>query len=119
MVQTVKRSLLAILGHNKFSFEEMTTILREVKAIVNSLPLTPIHDAPHEQLALTPAYFVSGKRLTALPSVNVEDTSGFTKRDVTIPWLHRKKLLDYLEEVAEGIAPPSPLRAPIDRDPHR
>lgn len=94
MVQTVKRSLRVILGKNKFGFEEMTTILQEVEAVVNSRPLAPVHDAPHEQEALTPAHFLSGGRLTALPSTSVENVPVSTRGDVTRRWRHRQRLLD-------------------------
>ncbi|KAM7309840.1 uncharacterized protein ISCGN_006825 [Ixodes scapularis] len=79
MVQTVKRSLRVILGKNKFGFEEMTTIPQAVEAVVNSRPLAPVHDAPHEQEALTPAHFLSGGRLTALPSTSLENVPASRK----------------------------------------
>ncbi|XP_040066562.2 uncharacterized protein LOC120840217, partial [Ixodes scapularis] len=94
MVQTVKRSLRVILGKNKFGFEEMTTILQEVEAVVNSRPLAPVHDAPHEQEALTPAHFLGGGWLTALPSTSVENVPVSTRGDDTRRWRHRQRLLN-------------------------
>ncbi|XP_040079550.1 uncharacterized protein LOC115321332 [Ixodes scapularis] len=82
-------------GHaEKFSFEELTTMLHEVKAVVNSRSLAPVLDAPHEQDALTTAHFLLGRRLTAFPSVNVEAMPGSVRGDITRRWLHRQQLLD-------------------------
>ncbi|KAM7304098.1 uncharacterized protein ISCGN_013998 [Ixodes scapularis] len=79
----------------RFSFEELTTMLHEVEAVVNSRPLAPVHDAPHEQDALTPAHFLLGRRLTAFPSVNLETIPGSARGDITRRWLHRQQLLDH------------------------
>ncbi|XP_040066343.1 uncharacterized protein LOC120839989 [Ixodes scapularis] len=78
----------------KFSFEELTTMLQEVEAVVNSRPLAPVNDAPHEQEALTPAHFLLGRRLTAFPSVNLETIPGSARKDITRRWLYRQQLLD-------------------------
>ncbi|KAM7282199.1 uncharacterized protein ISCGN_002349 [Ixodes scapularis] len=69
-------------------------MLHEVEAVVNSRPLAPVHDAPHEQDALTPAHFLLGRRLTAFPSVNLETIPGSARGDITRRWLHRQQLLD-------------------------
>lgn len=94
MVQTVKRSLRNVLGRNKFSFEELTTMLHEVEAVVNSRPLAPVHDASHEQDALMPAHFLLGRRPTAFPSVNIEAIPGSARGDITRRWRHRQQLLN-------------------------
>ncbi|KAH6943853.1 hypothetical protein HPB50_000170 [Hyalomma asiaticum] len=44
------------------------TVLAEVEAVINSRPLTHIHDDPNDGPPLTPASFITGKRLTALPA---------------------------------------------------
>ncbi|GFT29499.1 uncharacterized protein TNCV_2020681 [Trichonephila clavipes] len=43
LVRSVKESLHKILGKALLSFEEMTTILTEIEAVLNLRPLTPMH----------------------------------------------------------------------------
>ncbi|XP_040067084.1 uncharacterized protein LOC120840579 [Ixodes scapularis] len=93
-LRNILGSLRNILGRNKFSFEELTTMLQEVEAVVNSRPLAPVHDAAHKQEALTPAHFLLGRHLTAFPSVNLETMPGSARGDITRRWLHRQQLLD-------------------------
>lgn len=40
MVKSVKVSLRKVLGHQSLSFEELTTVLADVEATINSRPLT-------------------------------------------------------------------------------
>ncbi|XP_055309638.1 uncharacterized protein LOC129573277, partial [Sitodiplosis mosellana] len=41
-VKTVKMHLMKVMGEQKFTFEELTTILAQIESAVNSRPLTPI-----------------------------------------------------------------------------
>ncbi|GFY11899.1 integrase catalytic domain-containing protein [Trichonephila clavipes] len=43
LVRSVKESLHKVLGKAILSFEEMTTILTEIEAVLNLRPLTPMH----------------------------------------------------------------------------
>ncbi|XP_064479339.1 uncharacterized protein LOC135392562 [Ornithodoros turicata] len=95
MVRTVKTCLRKILGRQCLTFEEMTTILHEVEAMVNSRPLTFLHSSPEEPSALTPAHLLLGKTLTALPeqpgAVSVPTSH---RTSVNRKWIHRQKLAD-------------------------
>lgn len=70
LVQSVKGSLKRTLGKNLFTFEELTTILTEIEAVINSRPLTAISDQFDGVSALTPAHFLTGQRLTQLPDLD-------------------------------------------------
>jgi hypothetical protein len=63
MVGTTKRCLRNVLGKTLASEEELGTILINIEAVLNSRPITQ-----EAEDALTPAHFLCGAKLTALPS---------------------------------------------------
>ena len=67
-VKSVKAHLKWIVSPVKLTFEEFTTVLTQVEAVLNSRPLTPI-DSPDDDgiSALTPGHFLIGRLLTSLP----------------------------------------------------
>ena len=60
MVQNVKRNLHKSLKNSQFNFEELTTVLVEVEAVINSRPLTYMSPDDIEE-AFTPAHLILGK----------------------------------------------------------
>lgn len=72
LVGTVKKSLRKALGSNLCTVSQMTTILAEVKAVVNSRPLRYV-SADINDFSLTPAHFLIGHSLTALPDTAFQD----------------------------------------------
>ncbi|KAL0146824.1 hypothetical protein M9458_057763, partial [Cirrhinus mrigala] len=67
LVRSVKTCLRMVLGRASITFEEMSTLLMEVEATLNSRPLTFVHNEVDEPQPLTPAHFLVSERLTALP----------------------------------------------------
>ena len=65
-MKQVKSCLKKTLGRSKLSFDELTTILVEVEAVLNSRPLTYLHSDDVEE-PLTPWHLVIGQRLLTLP----------------------------------------------------
>ena len=65
MVGTTKHCLCEVLGHSQVSEEGLNTILVAVEAAINSRPIVKARD---ESAALTPAHFLIGERLMALPT---------------------------------------------------
>ncbi|GBM46537.1 hypothetical protein AVEN_17925-1 [Araneus ventricosus] len=96
MVQITKIALRKILGRALVSFEELQTILAEIEAIINSRPLTYVYNEPNEPFPLTPANFLTGRRLTALPNWsgkrNIELFKG--KKELIKRYLYREKILN-------------------------
>ncbi|XP_064469845.1 uncharacterized protein LOC135384579 [Ornithodoros turicata] len=95
MVRTVKQCLRRVLGRQCLTFEQMTTLLHEAEAAVNSRPLTFLPSTPDEPIALTPAHLLIGRTLTALLSGPV--TTGPPSSAVSLRerWRHLQRLADH------------------------
>ncbi|KAH6947552.1 hypothetical protein HPB50_019740 [Hyalomma asiaticum] len=72
LVRSVKTVLKKAIGHRCLGYIELSTILAEVGMVINSRPLTHVHDDPNNGPPLTPTSFLTGKRLTALPAAETE-----------------------------------------------
>jgi len=66
-VKSTKHHLLRITGSAKLNFEELTTMLCQVEACLNSRPLTSQSSDPESFAVLTPAHFLVGGCLTLPP----------------------------------------------------
>ena len=85
MVGTTKRCLRKVLGRSQATDEELATTLVNIEAALNSRPITQDTDD-----ALTPAHFLCGERLTALPS----GTEPQIERNLTKAHQRTQKLAD-------------------------
>ena len=72
LVGITKRSLKKAIGRCIVTREQMSTIIVEIEAIVNSRPLMYLDDDINSGEALTPAHFLSVNYKTGVPDVNVE-----------------------------------------------
>ncbi|XP_062534520.1 uncharacterized protein LOC134203653 [Armigeres subalbatus] len=66
-VRVTKNHLMKVIGENPVSAEDYSTLLTQVEACLNSRPLTPMSDDPNDLEPLTPAHFLIGSSLQALP----------------------------------------------------
>ncbi|XP_029158933.1 uncharacterized protein LOC114931136 [Nylanderia fulva] len=71
-VKSVKFHLKRVLGNHLLTFEEMTTLLIQIEAVLNSRPLSPLSDDPEDLAALTPGHFLLGHAPTVLPEPSLE-----------------------------------------------
>lgn len=75
LVRSVKTCLRKVLGKSYLEFEELQTLICEVEAVINSRPLSYLHTDITEPSPLTPAHFLTGQRITTLPSYPLHDFS--------------------------------------------
>ncbi|UYV66657.1 hypothetical protein LAZ67_4002469 [Cordylochernes scorpioides] len=69
-----------IVGKNKLTFEEITTVLTQIEACLNSRSLCPLTDDPEDLTALTAGHFLIGMTLTAVPFLVRESSSSLKGR---------------------------------------
>lgn len=66
-IGSVKSHLRLILNDIRLTFESFYTILVQIEAILNSRPLYPLSDDPNDIDPLTPAHFLIGSSMEAIP----------------------------------------------------
>jgi hypothetical protein len=66
-VCSMKRLLTRVMGNHQYSYEEFTTVLCRVEAVLNSRPLTPLSSDPVDLDYLSPGVFLIGPPLFAGP----------------------------------------------------
>ncbi|XP_014836152.1 PREDICTED: uncharacterized protein LOC106914091 [Poecilia mexicana] len=98
LVRSVKTCLRKVLGKASLSFEELTTVLTEVEAVLNSRPLSYVTSDALEPQPLTPSHFLVGKRLTSLPpkiipSPHLNQVLTANREQLGRRWKYQQKLL--------------------------
>lgn len=73
-VKSVKLHIKKTIADTKLTFEELSTLLAQIEACVNSRPLCPLSTDPNDLSALTPAHFLVGESLIAPPEQNHLET---------------------------------------------
>lgn len=66
-VKSFKSIFRKVAQTQKYTFEQFTTLLTRIEAVLNSRPLSPMTENPQELTALTPGHFLRGAPLVALP----------------------------------------------------
>lgn len=87
-IKSVKSHLYKVIGQQILTYEELTTVLVQIEALLNSRPLCWLSSDPTEPQTLTPAHFLNLTPLQSLPSEEVTD------RKINI--LTRKQMLDHM-----------------------
>lgn len=62
-----------LVGNNTFTYEEMTTLLYQIEACLNSRPLCPISDDINDVSYLTPGHFIIGEAPITVPEASLLD----------------------------------------------
>lgn len=80
-VKSVKHHLKKTIGDSKLSFEELSTLLSQIEACVNTRPLCTLSSSPNDPSALTPSHFLIGEQAILPPEPNYLESK--------ISWLSR------------------------------
>lgn len=74
----MKHHLRRVIGEACLTFEELTTLLAQIEACLNSRPLYALSNDPTDLAALTPGHLLIGKALTAVLEAPPADRNGGT-----------------------------------------
>lgn len=66
-IKSIKHHLKRVIGNSTLTFEELSTVLSQIEASLNSRPLCPTTADPSDDSALTPGHFLIGDSLLAPP----------------------------------------------------
>ncbi|KRY06030.1 hypothetical protein T12_53 [Trichinella patagoniensis] len=89
-------ALRKVLGRSLLRFDELRTTLCELEARINKRPLTLLNEDPKDCASLTPAHFLIGRELAALPTSSGETPSGTGARHLGRRWRHQQLLMRHL-----------------------
>ncbi|KAL0839000.1 hypothetical protein ABMA28_016997 [Loxostege sticticalis] len=70
-VKSTKFHLKRIIGDAMLTFEELTTLLTQIEACLNSRPLSKLSDHPNDLEPLTPGHFLVGGPLLTVPDIDL------------------------------------------------
>uniref|UniRef100_A0A1Y1N7Y6 Integrase catalytic domain-containing protein n=2 Tax=Photinus pyralis TaxID=7054 RepID=A0A1Y1N7Y6_PHOPY len=74
-VKSTKHHLKRTIGESTLTFEEMSTLLAQVEACLNSRPLQALTDDPDDLSVLTPGHFLIGGPPATIPEPSLADIS--------------------------------------------
>lgn len=89
-VKSMKHHLRRVIGSRTLSIEEMTTLLTQVEACLNSRPLAPLSDDADDLTSLTPGHFLIGAPLVSVP----EKSTLHLKESYLSRWQHVRHMLE-------------------------
>uniref|UniRef100_A0A2S2PTX9 Integrase catalytic domain-containing protein n=1 Tax=Schizaphis graminum TaxID=13262 RepID=A0A2S2PTX9_SCHGA len=70
-VKAVKKHLNRTIANSHLTYDELYTVLTQIECCLNSRPLIPLSEDPMDLNVLTPAHFLIGSSLRALPEPDV------------------------------------------------
>ncbi|XP_036145656.1 uncharacterized protein LOC118646575 [Monomorium pharaonis] len=74
-IKSCKFYLKRIIGGGLLTFEELSTVLIQIEACLNSRPIRQLPSTPMDLQPLTPGHFIIGEPLTTVPEVDLSDTA--------------------------------------------
>ncbi|XP_046963315.1 uncharacterized protein LOC124532456 [Vanessa cardui] len=74
-IKFTKHHLRRVIGNATLTFEELTTLLYQIEACLNSRPLSQISSNSQDPIPLTPAHFLIGEPIKLVPEKNYELSS--------------------------------------------
>ena len=72
-IKIMKHHLNRIMGNLHYTYEQMSTLLTQIEAIMNSRPLSPLSNDHNDLLPLTPGHFLIGQALVSSHKADLTD----------------------------------------------
>ncbi|XP_052854759.1 uncharacterized protein LOC128263703 [Drosophila gunungcola] len=112
-VKSFKALFYKSTATRKYNFEELSTLLAEIEACLNSRPLSPMSEDPTELLALTPGHFLVGGPLLSTVEPEVKgDTRSMINRWQHLKALHQQFRMRWKEEYLKELHKRNKWQAP-------
>lgn len=74
-IKSTKSHLNRVISDSTLTYEEMSTVLCQIEACLNSRPLSIVLDDPNGAIPLTPGHFLVGEPLMTVPDRNYENAN--------------------------------------------
>ncbi|XP_018375252.1 PREDICTED: uncharacterized protein LOC108769021 [Trachymyrmex cornetzi] len=72
-IKSAKYHMKRIIGNTSLNYDEMSTVIAEIEAILNSRPISPMSDDPNDIQALTPGHFLIGQPVNSYAYSDLEN----------------------------------------------
>ncbi|GFX98642.1 integrase catalytic domain-containing protein [Trichonephila clavipes] len=80
-IKSMKRILLRVAKSAIMNFEELTTLIAQIEAVLNSRPLSPLSSDPNDLNPLTPGHFLRNCAISSFPdSYTASDSLSYHSR---------------------------------------
>jgi len=90
-IKSTKFHLKRVMGNSTLTYEELSTVLAQIEACLNSRPLSYVEEQD-DLVVLTPGHFLVGEPLVVVPDSNYENSNTCTLRR----WqLHQRMMQDF------------------------
>lgn len=74
-IKSTKHHFRRVIGDTTLTFEEITTVLAQIEACLNSRPISQMSDDSNDPSPLTPGHFLIGEPLVLAPEANYEQSN--------------------------------------------
>lgn len=91
-VRSTKSHLRKVIGDSTLTYEELSTVLAQIEACLNSRPITNLNENPDDPVPLTPGHFLVGE-----PLINIADDDHLTRNITSLERWHlvQKMVADF------------------------
>lgn len=80
LIRLMKDLMKRILGRGRLNFEELSTCISHVEALMNSRPLTYVSEDSEDLIPLTPSHFLKDITEIRMPEIMLNSGDGLRKR---------------------------------------
>lgn len=99
-VKSFKFHLKRVIGEQKLTYEEFSTLLAQIEGCLNSRPLCPLSEDPQDLDYLTPAHFLTGSSATTLIPAETDSRTRWHLTQKILQDLWKRWRSEYLVQLA-------------------